>query len=467
MKVDYLISGAGATGLSFLDVILSESDATVAIVDRRDAPGGHWNDAYPFVRLHQSSSFYGVCSRPFNALRPVESGFNAGLFELASKSEILHYFHDLMENTYLPSGRVTYFPMSEHIGGGRIRSLVTGDVTEIEIGKKLVNAGLWGDMGSIPLTHERPFTVDAGVECIPPNDLPARAPGHDAFTVIGAGKTGMDAIIWLLKHGVDPDRITWVRPNDYWMFHREKIMSHPDFFETSITSFQAELAALGTASTVREYCNAMEASGMWHRIDPDIWPTRFHAAVCSHSEIEALRTVRNVVRAGHVKRITPGKLVLEEADIKTSPGRLYIDCTARAGVMLGDDAPPIFDGDTINLFMVRLFQPLFSAALIAFLEAKVPDAAVRRACTNLVNFHDTPAQYVAAARQGMLNQGAWTQVPEVKAWIDGCRLYAMNHLLAGLRPDDRDKIAMLSKFAPLSQAAVANIPRILANEAAV
>jgi cation diffusion facilitator CzcD-associated flavoprotein CzcO len=100
VKVDYLICGAGATGLSFLDVILSETDATVAIVDRRDAPGGHWNDAYSFVRLHQSSSFYGVNSRPMNRPRTAADNVDAGTFELASKSEVLQYFHDLMENTY-------------------------------------------------------------------------------------------------------------------------------------------------------------------------------------------------------------------------------------------------------------------------------------------------------------------------------------------------------------------------------
>jgi len=45
MEVDYLVVGAGAMGLAFTDVLMTESDATVAIVDSRDRPGGHWNDA--------------------------------------------------------------------------------------------------------------------------------------------------------------------------------------------------------------------------------------------------------------------------------------------------------------------------------------------------------------------------------------------------------------------------------------
>lgn len=49
VAADYVIKGAGAAGMAFADAVLTESDASVVIVDRRDRPGGHWNDAYPFV----------------------------------------------------------------------------------------------------------------------------------------------------------------------------------------------------------------------------------------------------------------------------------------------------------------------------------------------------------------------------------------------------------------------------------
>ena len=55
LEADYLIIGCGAIGMAFADVILSECDASIVMVDRHAAPGGHWNDAYPFVRLHQAS----------------------------------------------------------------------------------------------------------------------------------------------------------------------------------------------------------------------------------------------------------------------------------------------------------------------------------------------------------------------------------------------------------------------------
>ncbi|MCE3267636.1 MAG: pyridine nucleotide-disulfide oxidoreductase, partial [Solirubrobacterales bacterium] len=57
LDADYLIVGAGASGMAFADSLTRNADVKVALIDRRHGPGGHWLDAYPFVRLHQASSF--------------------------------------------------------------------------------------------------------------------------------------------------------------------------------------------------------------------------------------------------------------------------------------------------------------------------------------------------------------------------------------------------------------------------
>ncbi len=462
MQTDYLISGAGATALSFLDVLLAESDANVVIVDRRDAPGGHWNDAYPFVRLHQSASFYGVNSKQLGNKRSPDQDYLDPKYELSTKSEILHYFHDLMENTYLPTGRVTYLRNSEHLGDGRVRHLITGEETQIEVAKKIVHAGKWGDLGSIPATHTPKFDIADDATLIPINDLPRHAPKHDHFTVIGAGKTGMDAAVWLLENGVASDNITWVRPNDYWLFNREKILNHPALFTTTLGAFLGELEILGSVSSVGEYCAAMEERGVWHRIDPAVTPTKFHAAVASPREVALLAQIKDVVRKGHVTEVANGRMALVEGAHQVPRNSLYVDCTASAGVVMGRQ-PRVFVDNTINLNLIRPFQPLFGAALIAFLEAKVPDENARAACTNNVNFHDTPAQYIAQMLPAMMNQGAWGKVPPVKEWMERTRLQAVNHLMVGFDPADAEKMEMLMKFGPAAKAAVGNIPRILSN----
>ena len=73
LVTDYLVIGAGASGMAFVDSLLDASDAEIVLVDRRHRPGGHWLDAYPFVRLHQPSANYGVPSRQLGNDRVDES----------------------------------------------------------------------------------------------------------------------------------------------------------------------------------------------------------------------------------------------------------------------------------------------------------------------------------------------------------------------------------------------------------
>ncbi len=91
-STDYLVIGAGASGLAFADALVAEADVEVTLIERRDAPGGHWLDAYPFVRLHSPSAYYGVNSLALGLDRIDEDGENAGFYERASGAEVREYF---------------------------------------------------------------------------------------------------------------------------------------------------------------------------------------------------------------------------------------------------------------------------------------------------------------------------------------------------------------------------------------
>ena len=112
LETDYLILGSGAAGMAFADTLFHETDASMVIVDRHHGPGGHWNDAYPFVRLHQPSAYYGVNSRALGGDGRDTSALNLGMGERASSAEVLTYYDTVMQ-AMLASGRVRYFPMSE------------------------------------------------------------------------------------------------------------------------------------------------------------------------------------------------------------------------------------------------------------------------------------------------------------------------------------------------------------------
>src|SRR5919205_1656349 len=115
IETDYLVVGAGATGMAFVDALIAESDADVVMVDRRHRPGGHWLDAYPFVRLHQPSANYGVNSRVLGHDRIDDSGPNAGFYERATAAEICDYFGRVLDD-HVATGRVTFLGTSDHQG---------------------------------------------------------------------------------------------------------------------------------------------------------------------------------------------------------------------------------------------------------------------------------------------------------------------------------------------------------------
>src|ERR1700712_5632239 len=74
LDTDYLVVGAGAMGMAFTDALIDHADVHVTLVDRQHAAGGHWQDAYPFVQLHQASVFYGVASSVLGDGRVPQTG---------------------------------------------------------------------------------------------------------------------------------------------------------------------------------------------------------------------------------------------------------------------------------------------------------------------------------------------------------------------------------------------------------
>ena len=220
VEADYLVVGTGAMGMAFTDVILSETEASVIMIYRHHQPGGHWNDAYPHVRLHQPSAFYGVNSKHLGSDRIDDTGWNKGLYELATNSEVVAYFDQVMQHTFLSSGRVQYFPSCEYLGDGKFESLVSGQSFSANA-KTIVDATYMNV--TVPSIRPPSFKVANGVACEPPNSL-AKIQGQYAdYVVIGAGKTGMDACLFLLNNKVDPDRIRWIMPRDSWLLDRADI----------------------------------------------------------------------------------------------------------------------------------------------------------------------------------------------------------------------------------------------------
>ena|SRR5690349_6155948 len=294
IEADYLVVGAGAMGLAFVDTLVAETDATVVVVDRNDQPGGHWTTAYPFVRLHQPSAYYGVNSRPLGSDTIDREGFNAGFYELASGAEVCAYFDAVMRQHLLPTGRVTYLPMSEYLGDGRVATLGGDDIavtarrvvtTHVEI--------------IVPSMAAPPYAVN-GVDCVPPNDLPRIRDLRDRYVIVGAGKTAMDACLWLLRHGMAPQRVTWIKPRDSWILDRAAVQPGSQFAKRVLRDFANQLAAVREAESLPDLFDRLEDKGCLLRIDKSVEPTMYRCAILSQTELGELRRIDDEIGRAHV-----------------------------------------------------------------------------------------------------------------------------------------------------------------------
>ncbi len=460
MDVDYLVVGGGASALAFVDSMVTETDATFAIVDRRHVPGGHWNDAYPFVRLHQPSAFYGVASRDLGRDRKDTAGLNRGYYELASGVEVTAYFHAVMDEVLLPSGRVHYLPSAEYRpqDGGAVVSLFSGRTIDVRW-RTVVDATVLGI--SIPLTHRRGFDVADGVVCEPPNHLPRLATEHGSIVILGGGKTGIDCVTWLLGSGYPPERITWVIPRDSWLINRATIQPGMEFFEASVGGAAVQNEICAEASTLEELCLRHETEGIWFRPDPDVWPEMFHSATISEHELAEMRRIARIVRMGRVSAIEPGRMVLAGGEIATEPDALHVDCTASAAAANVNHRAPIFADDTIRLQMIRPFQPCFSAALLGRIEATVADEA-KPGMTRPTPMTDTVADWLTVQADGLLNAGAWIAEPAVSRWLGRCRLNALAEQIRNIGPEDGPERALFERLLAAVPGAVTNLQRLAA-----
>jgi hypothetical protein len=142
-----------------------------------------------------------------------------------------------------------------------------------------------------------------------------------------------------------------------------------------LADVSAQLKSVEHAESVEDLFARLADAGCLLRIDESIDPEMYRCAIVSQAELEELRRIDDVVRMGHVKEIEPGRVVLDGGSLPIAGSALYIDCTA---VGLGRrDVTTVFDADRITLQTVRTCQPVFSAALIAHVEAAYTDDDTR------------------------------------------------------------------------------------------
>ncbi len=413
LEADYLVVGAGAAGMAFTDALIDHADVSVVMVDRRHGAGGHWLDAYSFVRLHQASSFYGVASTLLGDGRIQQDGPEAGLHERGTAAEVCAYYARVLHERMLRSGKVTFHPNCDYVGKGQFVSHVSGKRYEVHVRRRVVDARYLSPQ--IPATTPPPFGAADGVHVVAVNDLVKLGSAPSQYVIAGSGKTATDACIWLLENGVDPDAICWVRPRDPWMLNRAAVQPDPIVF---LDTAAAIMQAAESASTPEEVFFRLEDAGVMLRIDPAVGPTMAKVPTLAQWELDRLRTIERVVRLGHIRHVEPSRLVLTEGAVPIARDGVVVHCAA-SGLQY-PPLVPIWGSEAITLQPIGITFACFGAALAGYVEATVADDAVKNRLCPPAPFSNDPADW---ARQQVLGaRASLTSDPHIRDWAEGVSL---------------------------------------------
>jgi len=411
LEADYLVVGAGAAGMAFTDALIADADVSVVMVDRRHGVGGHWLDAYPFVRLHQASAFYGVASTLLGQERLQQEGPEAGLHERARAPEICAYFDRVLRERMIPSGKVTLYPGCEYLGDREFVSRLSGKRYAVRPTARVVDAHYLAPQ--IPSRTPAPFGTSDDVRVVTVNDLVQLDEAPPQYVIVGSGKTATDACIWLMERGVDPDAICWVRPRDPWMLNRAVVQPDPAIF---IGMAADVLGIAAGAASADEMFLGMEEAGVMLRIDRSVTPTMAKTPTLATWELEQLRTIENVVRLGHIQHATRGRLVLDDGEVEVANEAVVVHCAAPG--LVYPPLVPIWREEAITLQPVRSGFPCFGAAIAGHVEAtRDGEEEKNRLCPPSPLPNTTPdwaRMQVLGSRASM----SFASDPELKAWAD-------------------------------------------------
>ena len=187
-----------------------------------------------------------------------------------------------------------------------------------------------------------------------------------------------------------------------------------------------ELEAIAESDSIEQVYDRLEELQVVLRIDRSVQPTMLKGATASVGEVDQLRRIENVVRLGHVERIEPDAIVLEQGSISTSSGHLHIHC-ASAG--LSDNRPKaIFADDTITLQPITRVSVSLSTGLLGFVEASPRSTAEKNRLCPPNPWFDTPFDFTRHLLTGMKTEIEWQSAPDLVSWVEASRLNLMKGL---------------------------------------
>jgi hypothetical protein len=347
----------------------------------------------------------------------VSGGPEAGWYPRSTADETQAYYHQVMEERLIASGRVRFLPQHDVLEGGQVVSRLTGKSIAVKVRRRVVDAAYLSP--AIPSTSAPPFEVAPGATVVPVNRLTEVSDPPEGFVIVGGGKTALDACVWLLQNGVAPEAIQWIKPRECWLLNRT-FYQPGALVGTFLRGIALQMEAASGADSLPDLFDRLEGADQIRRVDRSVRPTMFRGATIADWELELLRRIHRVVRSGHVRRVERDRIVLEGATVPTTPGHLVVHCSAR-----GLPHPPvvsIFQEGRITLQAVRIGLVPFNAAIVAFVETHRDDDAEKNRLCPPNPFPNSDLDWVRGTVIQLSAERAWSQEEDITLWLEGARL---------------------------------------------
>ncbi len=263
----------------------------------------------------------------------------------------------------------------------------------------------------IPAESPPPFAVADGARVVPVNELVRLEQAPSQYVVLGSGKTATDACVWLLGNGVDPDAICWVRPRDPWMLDRAVVQPDPTVFFGMVAD---TVQAAAHATSPDDLFFRLEDAGVMLRIDPSVTPTMAKTPTLATWELERLRSIRDVVRLGHLVRAEPGRLVLRDGEVSIAADAVVVHACAPG--LRYRPLIPIWQPGLITPQPIRAGFPCFGAALAGYVEATIDSTAEKNRLCPPSPYSDTTADWARMQTLGYRATTSFMAHPDIRAW---------------------------------------------------
>jgi hypothetical protein len=321
-----------------------------------------------------------------------------------------------MHQTLIPSGRVKYFPKHEYLGDGTFKSLITGKTFRVGENTKIVDATYQNT--EVPSMRPPPYEFSSDIEVITPNQLANLKRPYNHYSIVGAGKTALDACLWLLSNGIPASQLTMIISRDAYYLDRARFQPGERF--NGVESFNQDNQCIKDATSPDDLFERLEAGGSLLRFSPEHKPGFYRCATVTQSEFAALKEIGTFIRQGRVRRITPETVHCERGTYTPEHDTLYIDCSANS--VPKREVVTVFQGKNITLQPVRFCQQVFSASFIGHLESAYTDEEEKNTLSTPIPHPSVPTDWIRLNLQTNRNELLWAQQPKTHAWLSQSRL---------------------------------------------